>query len=489
MLNITRQLSAAVEAQKSGHGFHPFRKARSILITPQIGRFISAERDLGIPVRFVYVLLVFLYLFYGFSDEVAARIETIYEETLETYHEDTLNLAKKIFLIYVVMNFIYFAMLLNSRRIPFRIMLYGAFTMALLDGLMFCCLIVIEDGFSSSFFWVYFGMILRNAYAVSDAFFQLTLNISVVLMYTIGGIFGTRLLRYDELRDSLLTSAERGMDDQIQHILEQQIIDRMILLTVLVLFCFAFQVLFDRQRRLREEQLELSIRNEHLKGMGRLAAEIAHQLKNPLSIISNASYNLQKNPQNQELLQSQSAIIRDEIRRSDSILKNLIHDASDSVSPVRKLNLRKVIDEAVLQAVPREVFPAVKVVFESPVNPEFHLLMQSRHLSEILVNLLVNAREAMNNDGQITIHCGRASETSLFISITDAGPGIPAKSQIRIFEAFFSTKPNGTGLGLGIVKKYVELYGGFISLDSSPSGTRFQIVFPEKLSTAHIYEK
>jgi signal transduction histidine kinase len=151
---------------------------------------------------------------------------------------------------------------------------------------------------------------------------------------------------------------------------------------------------------------------------------------------------------------------------------------------VRKLNIRHEIEEAIRVALPDGVFPGVRVEYLTPVPADLHLLIQPRHLSEILVNLLVNAREAMQSDGTIRISAGRNSETSIFISISDTGPGVPPEHQNRIFEAFFSTKEQGTGIGLGIVKKYVELYSGRITLDSSPRGSSFTLVFPEKLSIA-----
>lgn len=441
-------------------------------MTPQMGRFISAERDLGIPVRFAYVLLVYYYLFFGFSDLAAIPDNQFYTN----FYRATIELPKKLFLIYGGINLVYLGILLNITRVHSRVMLYCTFAMALLDGLMFCCLIVIEDGFNSPFFWVYFGMVLRNAYAISDAFFQITLNFSIVIMYAIGGIFGRSILKYDEMRESWLST-----DNSIT---DEQVLLRMVLLVAIVIFCFGFQVLLDRERRLREEQQELSIRNEHLKGIGRLAAEIAHQLKNPISIINNAAFILQRNQDNMELVKNQASIIREEITRSDNILKNLLMDATQSVASVRKLNIRHEIEEAIRVALPDGVFPGVRVEYLTPVPADLHLLIQPRHLSEILVNLLVNAREAMQSDGTIRISAGRNSETSIFISISDTGPGVPPEHQNRIFEAFFSTKEQGTGIGLGIVKKYVELYSGRITLDSSPRGSSFTLVFPEKLSIA-----
>ena len=92
--------------------------------------------------------------------------------------------------------------------------------------------------------------------------------------------------------------------------------------------------------------------------------------------------------------------------------------------------------------------------------------MQRGHLSEIMVNLLQNAREALGENGNVFITADCRRDHSVEISVRDDGPGIPPDKIERIFEAYYTTKENGTGLGLAIVKHNVELYGGTVRVES-----------------------
>ena len=108
--------------------------------------------------------------------------------------------------------------------------------------------------------------------------------------------------------------------------------------------------------------------------------------------------------------------------------------------------------------------------------------MQKRHLSDVFVNLLQNAREAMNGQGEIQVAAGYGKNDSITIQIADDGPGIPPDKITRIFEAYFTTRQKGTGLGLAIVKHNTEMYGGAVSVHSElGKGTRFTIEFPPRI--------
>jgi signal transduction histidine kinase len=132
-----------------------------------------------------------------------------------------------------------------------------------------------------------------------------------------------------------------------------------------------------------------------------------------------------------------------------------------------------------------QVFPAavptgirVQKKFSGPFPP---MLMQRGHLSEILVNLLQNAREVLGAKGHVVVEAVCQRDKTVEISVSDDGPGIAPDKLERIFEAYFTTKEKGTGLGLAIVKHNVELYEGTIKVDSAlGKGTRFTVIFPAK---------
>jgi signal transduction histidine kinase len=108
--------------------------------------------------------------------------------------------------------------------------------------------------------------------------------------------------------------------------------------------------------------------------------------------------------------------------------------------------------------------------------------MQKQHLSSVLVNLLQNAREALDGQGEIEVATRYGEHDSIIITIADNGPGIPPDKTDKIFEAYFTTRAKGTGLGLAIVKHNTEMYGGAVRVQSEPGeGTRFILEFPARI--------
>jgi signal transduction histidine kinase len=107
--------------------------------------------------------------------------------------------------------------------------------------------------------------------------------------------------------------------------------------------------------------------------------------------------------------------------------------------------------------------------------------MQRTHLSEILINILHNAREALQGRGNLWLSARVGDKYSVRITIADDGPGIAAEVLDRVFEAYYTTREKGSGLGLAIVKHNVELYGGQVSVESVlGQGAKFILEFPAK---------
>ncbi len=147
---------------------------------------------------------------------------------------------------------------------------------------------------------------------------------------------------------------------------------------------------------------------------------------------------------------------------------------------MEKLDVIEKIHQSVELVFPAAVPTGIKVTkkFADHFPP---LLMQRAHLSEILVNLLQNAREALGAQGNILIEAIVRRDHAIEISVDDDGPGIAPDKLERIFEAYFTTKEKGTGLGLAIVRHNAELYGGSVRVDSAlGQGAKFTVVFPAK---------
>jgi signal transduction histidine kinase len=220
-----------------------------------------------------------------------------------------------------------------------------------------------------------------------------------------------------------------------------------------------------------------------LNAAGRLAAQIAHQIKNPLSIINNAAFCLQralgKDKNSQSSLQ-QTEVIREEIDKTDRIITKLMGYAQLAEGKLEKLNVEKELEKAISAVFPSAAWPEMRIGrdFDDHLPP---LLMQRNHFSELVMNLMQNAREATSGRGRVQISAQRGEDNSLILKIQDDGPGIPQEFREKIFQPYFTTKEKGTGLGLAIVRNNAEMYGGTIQLQSElGTGTTFVVQLPTR---------
>lgn len=252
-------------------------------------------------------------------------------------------------------------------------------------------------------------------------------------------------------------------------------------LVLLTFCCYGVQVLAAGQRRADDERNEFLVRGEQLRSTGRLAAEVAHQIKNPLAIINNVTYSLQKHLASEKpTVGQQIEIIREEVAKADRIITQVMGYAQLTEGRVEKLN---VIDE--LNRAIEEVFP-LGVPTRTQIRRDFAgqfppLLLQRKHFNDAVSNLLQNARDASPPEGKIHVGARVLSDESIAITVRDEGPGIPADKRERIFEAYYTTKPQGSGLGLAVVKHNAELYGGTVRVESElGKGAKFTLTFPSK---------
>jgi two-component system NtrC family sensor kinase len=241
---------------------------------------------------------------------------------------------------------------------------------------------------------------------------------------------------------------------------------RLFVLLLMTSCCYGVQVLFERQRRAEEEAREFAARQEGLRSAGRLAAQIAHQIKNPLAIMNNVAYTLNRSFQDQNHPgHKQVEILREEIDRADQIITKLMGYAQLAEGKVEKLEITQELDRAIQAVFPPGAAYPVKIQTEyAPSLP--HLFMQRGHLSEILVNVLQNAREAINGEGEVHVRAALGEDNAVLVSVRDNGPGIPPERMEKVFQPYFSTKERGTGLGLAIVRQNTEIYSGSVRLES-----------------------
>jgi signal transduction histidine kinase len=255
-------------------------------------------------------------------------------------------------------------------------------------------------------------------------------------------------------------------------------------LTVLVLLtfcCYGVQVLAAQKRQADEEQKEYIARSAQVRAAGRMAAEFAHQIKNPLAIINNVTFSLQKALKGDKpALTQQIEIVQEEVAKADRIITQIMGYAQLSEGRVEKLNVTEELNRVIQEIFPTGIPTGIRIRCE--YEGDFpSLLMQRRHFSESVGNLLQNAREALDGHGNIMVEARCHEDYAVEVTIRDDGPGIPQDRIERIFEAYYSTRERGTGLGLAIVKHNVELYGGSVRVESElGKGTVFTLLFPSK---------
>jgi len=221
-----------------------------------------------------------------------------------------------------------------------------------------------------------------------------------------------------------------------------------------------------------EEQLH---RREKLAMLGQLAGGVAHELRNPLGVMSNAVYYLRMVHDEGEIASEEYLdILSQEVQNAEKIITDLL-DFARIKSPSRgPVSVREIIDEAVTRSESSNGMAVdVQVPDQGPI-----LFVDPKQMVQVVRNLITNARQAMPDGGRITIRA-RAEDAMVTISVSDTGTGMSKETLARLFEPLFTTKAKGIGLGLAISKHLVESNGGSISVWSEEGkGSTFTMMMP-----------
>lgn len=242
--------------------------------------------------------------------------------------------------------------------------------------------------------------------------------------------------------------------------------------------------LVERLRRSCEEltstRAEMMMR-ERLAAMGELSAMIAHEVRNPLAAIFNAVYRLQALIPKSTEMTTLMRIIEEEGQRLDHLTSELLDYARPSDVALASEEVRPILEEA-LEAAWVADGRRPEIGFEVQTATDVGAVQLDRRLMrQALVNLAVNAMQAMPAGGRVTALVRTAirnGSPSLQVEVRDHGRGIADAHLSRIFEPFFTTRARGTGLGLAVVKRIIERHGGEIRVETSPTGTGFVVTLP-----------
>jgi len=222
-------------------------------------------------------------------------------------------------------------------------------------------------------------------------------------------------------------------------------------------------------------QLQVS---ERLAALGRVTAGVAHEVKNPLNSMRLWLENLKESlPQDQELSQQAVKVLDAEIDRLDRVVKSFLDFTRPLELHLEETNLAELLAEVVALAQPQMERAGVEAATQLP--GDFPAVRVDRQLiKQAILNLMLNAADAMPDGGRLTVALGRRDEMAE-VSVTDTGCGIAPEHRARIFQLFFTTRPGGSGIGLASSFRIVQLHNGSIDFDSEVGrGTTFRIELP-----------
>jgi len=227
------------------------------------------------------------------------------------------------------------------------------------------------------------------------------------------------------------------------------------------------------------EDLETKNRNaERLATIGQFAASIGHELRNPLGVVESSLYLIRQHlGQNAEAPAVKKHLDRigGEVQRANKTIHDLLDLARNRPPQKRATSLRQLVDSAAEAA----LLPASLPLHVS-VDDDLTLNIDPDQVRQVLANLFTNATQALKGGGQIWVEAEIASDGETRVRVRDNGPGIPAADRARIFEALYTTKAKGSGLGLALCRRIMEAHGGAVEVEARPEGegASFVLRFP-----------
>jgi signal transduction histidine kinase len=237
-------------------------------------------------------------------------------------------------------------------------------------------------------------------------------------------------------------------------------------------------------QQLRESRLEIErlhrtqmSRAEHLATLGELATGLAHEIRNPLAGIHGVIEIIGRDLPTTSPARAVVKDVRQEIARINQIVTDLLQTARPHPPRVRKSDLNTTVEHAVMLGRQQALAKSVEIILNQD-----HSLTEVEHdsdqIHQVLLNLLLNALQAIDLDGKVTVTIKSQGSTAV-VEVADDGRGIPPEDLPHIFRPFYTTKGEGTGLGLSLARRIVEDHQGRIDVTSTVGkGTTFAVMLP-----------
>ncbi len=230
----------------------------------------------------------------------------------------------------------------------------------------------------------------------------------------------------------------------------------------------------------REDSLAKNRTAERLATIGQFAAGIGHELRNPLGVVESSAFLVSRRLEALKIddpgIRRHMEKIVTEVQRSGRTINDLLELARNRPPKRRVIDARAFALEAVPAA---HLPPGVKVSVDVPAG--LPIDADPDQLARVLTNLLINAGQAMNGGGNVVIDAIREPAAAV-LRVRDDGPGVPSELREQVFQALFTTKAKGSGLGLALCRRIAEAHGGTVSLEPSDAGAVFRVRIPDSSS-------
>ncbi len=283
-----------------------------------------------------------------------------------------------------------------------------------------------------------------------------------------GWVLAAPLLLRERLAGFLLLGKKRSQKDYTQE--EVELLEAFLNQCVLAVS----RALAYREMSLKDKQI---LQAEKMAAVGELAAGIAHEIRNPLSIITGSAETMQKHdrrPIREEMLR----YILEESRRINGLITNLLDFAKPKEPQLVRCDLREVLDKTLQLLAPQAHRQGVQIQKEIPARAVL-VSIDPEQMRQAFTNLGVNALEAMPGGGRLRVVLKENAGDRVLVQFSDTGKGIPKEFRSKVFDPFFTTKEGGTGLGLSIAQRIIVQHGGAIVVEGNDSeGSTFTINLP-----------
>jgi signal transduction histidine kinase len=250
-----------------------------------------------------------------------------------------------------------------------------------------------------------------------------------------------------------------------------------------------FNTMLQQLRESREEIERLHrtqvSRAEHLATLGELATGLAHEIRNPLAGIAGVIEIIGRDLPSTSPARAVVKDVRLEIAQINRILTDLLETARPHPPRVCLSNLNTTVEHAVMLARQQVFSKPIKIELEKSLDLS-EVEHDSDQIHQVLLNLLLNAVQAMEGEGTVRVEIGSREECATVV-VSDTGRGIPSQNIPNIFRPFYTTKGNGTGLGLSLARRIVEEHHGSIEVSSVVGkGSKFTVLLPFQMPAAEV---